>query len=299
MPACSPWRAWRAVVASDLARWRIPDARQGPLCAGLSFCRCHLTTALEPGDIHVWLGEPLPPSRDELALLSDDESARAARFRFDVDRHRFQSARVLLRRVLSRYAERAPGDWHFDTNPWGKPHLAAGQQIEPLHFNVSHSRQHIVCAVARFSDLGIDVEDRVPDDFHELAARFFAPAEADWLTEAGDEEQAQQRFLTIWTLKEAWIKARGTGLSTPLDAFSIVPRKTGGEAILHTSPDIDPCPQTWRFALFGQFAPARLALAYRQPQGLSAVRPSIRRLHATPLLDEAWLLTGADALKQR
>lgn len=248
----------------------------------LSFPGAILNIALEDADIHIWTGRSAPPERADLDLLSADERVRAGRFRFDADRHRFESARILLRRVLSQYTDAgvAPAAWRFETNPWGKPRIVAEQRTMPLYFNVSHSRMHIVCAVARFPDLGIDVEDRVPDDFRELAARFFAPTEVDWLATAGTEEQAQRRFLTIWTLKEAWVKARGTGLSTPLDAFSIVPRTAGGEVILHASPDIEACPQIWRFALFGQFAPACVALAFRQPEHLSDARIDIRNTAA-------------------
>lgn len=229
---------------------------------------------LDRCDIHVWRAAPEAPPAHELAFLSADEQARAARFHFDVDRHRFQRARCLLRRVLSQYAERDPADWCFEYNAWGKPSILPGQCVQPLYFNVSHSRHRIVCAVARFADLGIDVEDRVPDDFHALAGRFFAPAEIEWLRQAAGEDDARYRFLTLWTLKEAWLKARGTGLSTPLDHFSILPDDGAGDAVLDTSSDIDAAPHLWRFSRPEYAQPGCLALAFKPPPGVGGIRLS-------------------------
>lgn len=231
-----------------------------------------LNIAFEDADIHIWTGRPAPPPQADLDLLAVDERARAGRFRFAVDRHRFESARILLRRVLSQYEDVAPADWRFETNPWGKPRITAIPGVAPLQFNVSHSRQHIVCAVTRSSELGIDVEDRIPDDFRDLATAFFAPVEIGWLDAAHDLDQARLRFLTLWTLKEAWVKARGTGLSTPLDGFSVLPDASTGKVRLLTTPDVDPSAQDWRLELVGPLQPACVALAFRWPRHRAEAR---------------------------
>ncbi len=152
-------------------------------------------------------------------LLTDAERAQQARFHFESDRHRYLVTRALLRTTLSRYADVAPEDWTFVANAYGRPAIAnAG--IAGLTFNLSHSRKLVALAIARGCELGIDTEDtltRTPP--LEIADRFFAPEEVASLR-ALPEEQRLQRFFQHWTLKESYIKARGRGLSLPLDQFA-------------------------------------------------------------------------------
>ncbi len=152
-------------------------------------------------------------------LLTDAERAQQARFHFESDRHRYLITRALLRTTLSRYADMAPEDWTFVANAYGRPAIAnAG--ITGLTFNLSHSRKLVVLAVVRGCELGVDTEDtltRAPP--LEIADRFFAPEEVASLR-ALPERRQLQRFFQHWTLKESYIKARGRGLSLPLDQFA-------------------------------------------------------------------------------
>ncbi|WP_018410077.1 4'-phosphopantetheinyl transferase family protein [Methyloversatilis thermotolerans] len=219
------------------------------------------------------IDSPSAPTAQALALLSADERARAARFHFDADRHRFQSARILLRRLLSRHggSQRAPQDWRFVVGEWGRPRLTVEQGGDRLHFNVSHARSAIACVLSGNPLCGVDVEDRVPDDFASLADDFFAPAESAWLRGADSVLTRAQRFLMLWTLKESWVKARGTGLATGLQRFCILPGEDGRLA-LKTDAELEADPSAWHFHHAIRADGTHLAIALRQPGGFSITR---------------------------
>ncbi len=152
-------------------------------------------------------------------LLTEEERNRRLRFYFEQDRHRDLITRALLRTTLSRYADIAPEHWRFDTNAYGRPHIT-NEGVADLTFNLSHTRKLVVLAVSRGCELGIDTEDTVTRTPPlEIADRFFAPEEVTSL-QALPAEQRVQRFFQHWTLKESYIKARGMGLSLPLDGFA-------------------------------------------------------------------------------
>jgi 4'-phosphopantetheinyl transferase len=152
-------------------------------------------------------------------LLTEEEHSRQLRFHFEQDRHRYLVTRALLRTTLSRYADIAPEHWTFLTNAYGRPYVS-NEGVNDLTFNLSHTRTLVVLAVARGRQLGVDTEDTVTRTPPlEIADRFFAPEEVTSLR-ALPVEQRVQRFFQHWTLKEAYIKARGMGLSLPLDRFA-------------------------------------------------------------------------------
>ena len=173
-------------------------------------------------EVHVWrvaLDQP-GTSLDRLRrVLSVDEMERAQGFHFDKDRHAFIVARGALRTILGRYLDMAAGDVRFCYNPYGKPALA--RELGAIRFNLSHSGNLALCAVARDRDVGIDVERirRVPK-FEQIASRYFSARER---SELGTlpADQKLHAFFSCWTRKEAYIKARGQGLSLPLDRFSV------------------------------------------------------------------------------
>lgn len=178
-------------------------------------------------------------------LLTDAERSQQARFHFESDRHRYLITRALLRTTLSRYADMAPEDWTFVSNAHGRPAIAnAG--ITGLTFNLSHSRKLVVLAVAWHCELGIDTEDlliRSPP--LEIADRFFAPEEVASLR-ALPEDRRLQRFFQYWTLKESYIKARGRGLSLPLDQFAFHFADTD-QVRLTVQPQLQDAADNWDF----------------------------------------------------
>jgi 4'-phosphopantetheinyl transferase len=171
--------------------------------------------------VDVWFGSldaPDPVLRQLRGTLSADELERAGRFHFARDRDRFVVGRGLLRALLGDHTEVAPAELQFDYSPYGKPRL---RRHDGVSFNVSNSANYMVVAVTADVEVGVDIEvlDSKPSD--ELVARqFFSAAEVrDFL--ALPLEDRPRAFLTCWTRKEAYIKARGEGLSLPLEDFDV------------------------------------------------------------------------------
>jgi 4'-phosphopantetheinyl transferase len=151
--------------------------------------------------------------------LSDDERQRAARFVFDVHRRRFIAARGLLRERIAGLLGAAPEALRFAYGVAGKPSLAWPETS--LHFNVSHSGDRAVLAFSHALELGVDIEKARDDVDHvAISERFFSPAERRAL-EREPAERRSRAFFEIWTRKEAFVKARGGGLTIALDSFDV------------------------------------------------------------------------------
>jgi 4'-phosphopantetheinyl transferase len=152
------------------------------------------------------------------AQLSPQEQGRASRFRFQRDRNAFVAAHALLRFALRRVTGRA--DWSFDAGPNGKPGLAAGEGGGVPHFNITHTPGLAACGLTLTGPIGVDAElwGRVVD-VAGVAERCFTPDEQARLRAAGSE--LNQRFIELWTLKEAVAKALGHGLAMDLRSFSV------------------------------------------------------------------------------
>ena len=150
-------------------------------------------------------------------IINDCERAKETRFHFAKDRLCYLVTRALVRTVLSRYLAVAPAELQFEQNGYGRPELAPPR---PLSFNLSHTDGLIVLAVSHCGDVGVDVENMLAREAAlEVAPRFFAPAEVSALAALPPDAQPE-RFFEYWTFKESYIKARGMGLSLPLDQFA-------------------------------------------------------------------------------
>lgn len=167
-------------------------------------------------------------------LLSADEIARADRFHFPKDRAEYVAARGTLRRILGHALDQDPAALHFTYSRHGKPALEAAGD---LRFNVSHSGEYALIALSQGRDVGVDIE-RLRADLAsmEIAQRFFSAAEVAAL-EALPEAQRLAGFFACWTRKEAYIKARGEGLSHQLDCFDVTLTPGETAALLATRPD--------------------------------------------------------------
>lgn len=174
--------------------------------------------------MHLWCASlDEGPERAErvLSMLSEDERQRAGRFRLREDRRHFIVARGLLRVILGRYLAAEPPDIRFHYNGYGKPALTRGPGHSGLRFNVSHSNGLAVYAFAQDRDVGVDVEYiRADVPIDEIAEKFFSLSENADLRAMPDVVR-HEAFFCCWTRKEAYIKARGTGLSLPLDGFDV------------------------------------------------------------------------------
>lgn len=193
-------------------------------------------------------------------LLSVEERIRADRFMFERHQRQYIFAHAMLRMALSHAApEVAPTDWSFSTGRYGRPFVVAAQSSKALHFSLSHADGCVACVVSKHETVGVDVETvsrRVAP--LPTALRFFAPEEVETLRGL-PEPIAIERFFDYWTLKEAYLKARGFGLNLPLDAFAM---QISREAIeISFKPDIADDPAGWRFSLCSPSPSHRLAIA--------------------------------------
>lgn len=217
---------------------------------------------LPSDEAHLWYAHPEQITNTETLekLLSPEEDQRRRRFVFERDRHTFLVTRALVRTVLSRYAAVAPETWCFTANRYGKPEIAAPVGLPPLRFNVSHTQGLTACLVALDREVGLDVEhlDRRPVTIG-LAESYFAPAEVASLRPVPAEE-FMSRFLDIWTLKEAYIKAAGKGLSQPLAEFAFhIP--IDGPVQIHFEPQLQDDPAHWQFERFEMASRHKIAVA--------------------------------------
>jgi len=185
------------------------------------------------GGIHLWcIGvDSLVDSRLQGALqglLSEQEGRRIRQLRSADRQVRFRASRGLVRAALSECRpEVAPGDWRLEENRFGRPFVTGPGPRPGPWFSVTHTQKWLLCAVSPASRLGLDAEplDR-RGDFRAVARRFFAAAEVEAL-ERRPEAQRALDFLAFWTLKEALLKAKGRGLSLPLDCAEFELREDG------------------------------------------------------------------------
>jgi 4'-phosphopantetheinyl transferase len=181
------------------------------------------TLALQGDEVHVWLANLNHsgfPARDLDRILSQEERERAARYYLRKDRDHFTAGRAMLRSILGRYLNMDPRDLQFGRGRHGKPALVTEQAADALYFNVAHSHDVALYAVACGRDIGVDVERVRADVNVDLIAQRFSPREIAALRLLPPEARLTA-FFTCWVRKEAYLKARGDGLATGLDSFSV------------------------------------------------------------------------------
>lgn len=243
---------------------------------------------LQPGALHLWLLRPdnvadalLKHYQDH--LLNEAESIHLQRLRLPRPRQQYLLTRALVRCTLSRYRALPPGGWRFSSNAHGKPHIANSQACG-LHFNVSHTTGLLVCAVTLERAVGVDVEyterrNRLAD----VAGRFFSRAECRALWRL-PPAQRSDRFFAYWTLKEAYIKARGLGLAIPLGRFGFELDAPCGAITLMLDDSLADDAERWRFWLWQAGPRHRLAACL---EAIDAVPAEIRMWHTVPLAETA------------
>ena len=217
-------------------------------------------------------------------LLYDAERAQEPRFYFAKDRRRYLVTRALVRTVLSRYAPVDPSAWVFSTNAYGRPQID-NVQAKDLTFNISHTHSMIVLGVTRKRALGVDVENvRAREVSIDIADHYFAPQEVTALNAVPAHEQ-QYRFFEYWTFKESYIKARGMGLSLPLDKFSFHYRdERAVDIAIH--PELADDAARWQFWQFRPSPDYLVAICAERNGGPSprvVVRQAIPMLNETPV----------------
>jgi len=202
-----------------------------------------------PEGIELWLVEG-PVTESERAVLYDlltaDERARASGFKVERARSSFIVSRGFLRSILGVALTCAPEDIRFGEGEHGKPFLTGAHAQSGIEFNVSHSGDVFLYAVSRGRAVGVDVERKKERMAVETIARcYFAPEESRRLLEQVPREDRLPSFYRCWTRKEAYLKARGTGLTTELHAFQVTFLPGVPPAMLHTEIDGED-PTDWR-----------------------------------------------------
>ncbi len=214
--------------------------------------------------VHLWhLDRSAIPARDLqascLGWLDPGEKVRYERFHLDRHRQMFLLGRFLIRATLSRYAPLAPERWQFQVNEYGKPAIVPGQHSGALHFNLSHSGSRLTLAVGRQLSLGVDIEAALkPRRIAAIANRYFASEEAAAMLALPEVAQLD-RFYELWTLKEAYIKARGKGLTIALGSFSFTFPAQSTQRMEFCPPADDPGP--WQFWQLDSQQGGKIALA--------------------------------------
>jgi 4'-phosphopantetheinyl transferase len=235
--------------------------------------------------LHFWCAYPddlLDPNvaRACAALLTKAELERCQRYKFEQHRRESLASRALIRSALSQYRTVVPTAWRFRKNEHGKPYLDSDCG---LHFNLSNSVGMVVCAIAEGIEVGVDVEPHErAHNIMAVAERVFSLAERAQLNELGATEKLD-RVLSLWTLKEAYIKARGMGLAMPLEKISFLYECHQG-ARLEIDSGVDEDPARWRFCSFDH-AGHRIAVVVEQ-----RADPQMRLWEARPPNAQPFLL---------
>ncbi len=205
---------------------------------------------MEKQTLHLWCAYPGDLLDEEAAgaclrLLSEDEHERWRKFRFERHRREYLATHALARTALSHSSSPPPEAWQFKLNAHGKP------SVDPeceLRFNLSNSPDLVVCLIGKRMEVGVDVEPRArAKSIAEVGERMFSTEELAQL-DSLREEQRPERRLRLWTLKEAYIKARGMGLALPLDRISFLFDEPE-QIRMVLDPSLDDEPRRWRFCL--------------------------------------------------
>lgn len=218
---------------------------------------------LGPEEIHLWQFS-LQTSEARIdhlrTLLSPAEIARAERLIRPADGMRFLIGRATLRQLLGSYLAIEPARLELSTLPQGKPVLTQPR----LSFNLSHSGDLALLAIARSAALGVDLEQVRPElDWNPLARRYFSNHEQQALRNLAPAQQTVA-FFTIWTRKEAWLKAIGSGFDLPLDTFDVSAPPAPPALLRHQGHPA--APSAWQLDAIPMAANYCATLAYPAPQ---------------------------------
>ena len=222
---------------------------------------------LSENEIHVWqidIESQLQYLETYWSHLSNLEQSRASKFRFEIHKNKYIIRTGILRILLSNYRMCQPNEIEFKIGEFGKPKLTNSD----LAFNLSHSKNKAIIAIAINLQLGIDIEyidEKIKAK--EIAGNFFSNEEIKQLCALEDVKLADG-FFNIWTKKEAFIKAIGTGLTYPLDAFDVSLDNSEQKALTRLDNSFTEA-QKWNLFSIKTFNNFKGALAYIGNAGLT------------------------------
>jgi 4'-phosphopantetheinyl transferase len=257
-------------------------------CDPRDFVRHPLIESLESDEAHLWCAawdiQRRDPAREAryAELLTDEERKQWRAYRFEEGQLEYLMTRALVRDVLSRYVpEIAPRAWRFVRSDHGRPSVAAELGVQVPRFNLSNTKGLVICGVSS-DEIGVDVEPAGRGvSVLPIKEDVFSPAELASLGALPETERAE-RAIKLWTLKEAYIKARSMGLSLPLKRFSM----TFGDVIgIDIHPSIAVAGENWQFYLCQPTGEHVVALALER--GVTGRNRSIILRNIVPLDDLA------------
>jgi len=222
-------------------------------------------------EAHVWCTIPETLRDDETlhrltAILSEEELERYRRFHFSADRHRHLISHALVRETLSRYVDLPAADWHFSQGDHGRPEIA-NPDVPAIRFNLTHTAGLVCCIVTLEDDCGIDAEKvTTRHATHQIAQRMFSEAEHRELQQLEGLDHLKY-FFTHWTLREAYVKARGIGISFPTSKVNFTVGEDNSVAVSF-HPDIDDRYDNWHFRLLKPSEEHIAAVALRRSGGI-------------------------------
>jgi 4'-phosphopantetheinyl transferase len=171
---------------------------------------------INPNEVHLWRTKTDLPEYDIpklYAMLPEDEKDRADRFRFSRHRRRFIASHAMLRMILGKYLGREPAAPAFEYDERGKPRLAASFGPSGIFFNLSHSHDMALVGVAQNRRIGVDIEFIRPlSNMEATTRRYFSEIEAEMIADLPPDHR-EKNFFKFWTIKEAYLKATGDGLT--------------------------------------------------------------------------------------
>ena len=228
---------------------------------------------LNDSEIHLWFVDhqdfdEVELKNECLSWLSEEELDRLNRYIFRRHQKQFLLGRMLIRRALSQYSDVSPQHWRLADNQYGKLFLEPSHK-ESLFFNLSHAGDRLVLAISRVDQLGVDIEasDKLRK-IVKIAKRHFSISEVEELISLPDSQQLS-RFYELWTLKEAYIKARGFGLVIPLNQLTFA--FSEDRLIFHFSREIEDDPLAWQIWQIYTPASYKLALALRNEREITSI----------------------------
>ncbi len=198
------------------------------------------------------------------SVLSEGEKNKSARYIFDKDKNTCLATRMLIRYLLSACTGIGPEFFSFKENQYGKPEIEPGF-TPPLSFNLSHSHGITTCALALGGEIGVDIEKYDTKIDLDIAQRYFARAETDFLSTHPAKDR-HEVFYDLWTLKESYIKAMGQGLSMNLDGFSFTWDQNN---TIHFKSRKNNSPANWKFFSFSPLANFKAAISFSSPSSRS------------------------------
>jgi len=221
-------------------------------------------------EVHVWFCRPLTiQGKSRLSayksVLSKQEIEQYHRFHFEKDRHSYLVSHALLRHSLSKYADVCASQWQFSRKEHGKPELVSLPGVENIRFNLTHTGGLSACVVSVNRNCGIDAENIYrKNKLKAVAKRMFAEEELALL----DDKNINQQFYYFWTLREAYVKALGTGLAGSSKAFYFDIDKGDLSVVMHHKSRQQTGNKNWYFKLYEPTPEHVLAVGFESQENV-------------------------------